>query len=152
MYILGLCSSCGTCMVPFWASADSGSVPIWGSRPKPRCTEEVVYILNDSCSHFTNVFSLREFHQHSQTTSYCAYNTYIEYHSYLLYITFIRIFTSLYTCLVHNFISSDLPGRLAAHGFLCLLQYQLHQGSGISASLVWICCLQGNSIFVSNKV
>ncbi len=41
-------------MVPFWASTDSGSVPISGSPcPKPCCPEEVVYSPNDSCSHFT---------------------------------------------------------------------------------------------------
>jgi hypothetical protein len=41
-------------MFPFWASTGSGSVPIWeGPRPKPRHPEDVVYSLNDSCSHFT---------------------------------------------------------------------------------------------------
>ncbi len=41
-------------MVPFWASTDSGSVPISGSRVRSHdCPEEVVYRLNDSCSHFT---------------------------------------------------------------------------------------------------
>ncbi len=113
-----------SCMVPFWASTDSGSVPIWGPRPKPRRPEEVVYILNDSCSHFTQRLFPPRVPQHSH--DYILLRTqYIEYHSYLLYITFIRTFTSLFTCLVHNFISSNLPGRLAAHRFLCLFQYIL---------------------------
>jgi hypothetical protein len=112
-----------SCMVPFWASTDSGSVPIWGPRLKPRHQEEVVYILNDSCSHFTQRLFPPKVPQPTQDY-YLLCEQYIEYHSYLLYITFIRTFTSLFTCLVHVFISSDLPGRLAAHGFLCPLQEQ----------------------------
>ncbi len=48
-------------MVPFWASTDSGFVPIRGPRPKPRHPEEVVYSPNDSCSHFTQHLSLWNF-------------------------------------------------------------------------------------------
>jgi hypothetical protein len=52
-----------SCMVPFWASTDSGSVPIWGPRPKPRRPEEIVYILNDSCSHFTQRLTVHTIHR-----------------------------------------------------------------------------------------
>ncbi len=102
MYILVLCSPWGTlriwpacmsCMVLFWASTDFGSVPIWGPRPKPRRPEEVVYILNDSCSHFTQrLFRPKVPQQHKKINSYST----LQYHSYLLYITFICTFTSLF--------------------------------------------------------
>ncbi len=107
-------------MVPFWASTDSGSSP-FGPCPKPCRLEEVVYILNDSCSHFTQRLFPPRVTQH--THGYFLLCTkYIKYHSYLLHITFAHTFTSSLTCPVHNFISCDLPGRLAAHGFLCPLQ------------------------------
>jgi hypothetical protein len=71
-----------SCMVPFWASTDSSSVPIWGPRPKPRRPEEVVYILNDSCSHFTqHLFPPRVLSTH-MTTSYCAHNIKNIIHTY----------------------------------------------------------------------
>ncbi len=127
-------------MVPFWTSTDSCSVPIWGPRPKLRGPEEVVYILNDSCSHFTQRLFPPRVPQHSH--DYVLLCTqYIEYHSYLLYIAFICTFTSLFTCLVHNLISSDLPGRLAAHGFPCLLHYCPTTSSLFFLS-IFVCCLQ----------
>ncbi len=116
-------------MVPFWASADSGSVPIWGPRLKPRHPEEVVYSLNDSFSHFTQcLFPPKVPQQHTRIISYSTYR----YHSHLLYITFIRSFTSYtfipsftsftFIRLIHIFTSSDLQGRLAALGSLCPIQ------------------------------
>jgi hypothetical protein len=56
-------------MVPFWASTGSGSVPIWGGpHPKPHHPEEVVYSLNDSCSHFTQrLFPPKVPQQHTET-------------------------------------------------------------------------------------
>ncbi len=71
-------------MVPFWASTDSVFVPNWGPRPKPRHPEEVVYIPNDSCSHFTNVFPSET---SSATCMYCL----LRYtHIIHTYYTFIR--------------------------------------------------------------
>ncbi len=140
-----------SCMVPFWASTDSGSVPIWGPRLKPCRPEEVVYILNDSCSHFTQRLFPPRVPQHTQILFLTAH-TYIEYHSYLLHITFIRTFTSLFTRLAHNFTSSDLPGRLAAHGFLCLLQYILYIPSTGSRAAVtkasWNCLYLGYLLYI----
>jgi hypothetical protein len=124
MYILGLCSFLRhianmSFMVPFWASTDSGSVPIWGPRPKLRYLEKIVYSPNDSCSHFTHLFPPNVPHQHTEIISYTTQ----KYHSYLLYITFIRTFTSfIITRLLHTFNSSDLHGRLAALGSLCPIQ------------------------------
>jgi hypothetical protein len=44
-------------MCPAWSPSEHQLTPalspIWGPRPKPRRLEEVVYSLNDSCSHFT---------------------------------------------------------------------------------------------------
>ncbi len=55
-------------IIPFWASTDSGFVPIWGPRLKPRRPEEVVYSLNDSCSHFTQrLFPPKLSQQHTCT-------------------------------------------------------------------------------------
>ncbi len=48
-------------MVPSWASTDSGFVPNLGPCPKPCRPEEVVYIRNDSCSHFTKHLFLLNF-------------------------------------------------------------------------------------------
>jgi hypothetical protein len=112
-------------IVPFWASTDSGSVPIW-DFPKPRRPEEIVNILNDSCSHFTQRLFPPKVPQHTHgyfLLYFLLCIQYIEYHSYLLYITFARTFTSLFTCPAHNFISSDLPGRLSARGFLSPFHY-----------------------------
>jgi hypothetical protein len=52
-------------MVPFWAYTDSGSVPISRSPCYNACPEEIVYSLNDSCSHFTQrLFPPNVPHQH----------------------------------------------------------------------------------------
>ncbi len=124
-----------SCMVPFWASTDSGSVPIWGPLPKPSRPEEVVFILNDSCSHFTqHLFPLRV-PQHTQRLFLTAH-TYIGYHSYKIHITFIRTFTSLFTRLARDFTSSDLPGRLAARELLCSLHLGLWNDLTLSMSVL----------------
>ncbi len=69
MYILGLCSSCGTSQIcPAWSSSEHLLAPAlspFGARVRShavqrRLLEEVVYILNDRCSHFTQrLFPLR---------------------------------------------------------------------------------------------
>ncbi len=62
-------------MVPIWASTGSGFVPIWGPRPKPCRSEEVVYSLTDSCSHFTQrLFPPKLSQQHTQIISYSTFN------------------------------------------------------------------------------
>ncbi len=73
-------------MVPFWASTDSIFVPNWGLCLKPRPPEEVVYIPNDSCSHFTERLSLRNF----LSNTHVLLITIHLHHLYLLYITVIR--------------------------------------------------------------
>jgi hypothetical protein len=73
-------------MVSLWASTDSVFVPNWGLCPKPRRLEEVVYIPNDSCSHFTQRLFLRNF----LSNIHVLLITIHSHHSYLLYITFIR--------------------------------------------------------------
>jgi hypothetical protein len=61
-----------SCMVPFWASTGSGFVPVWGDPcPKPCCPAEVVYSLNDSCSHLTQcLFPPKLPQQHTRLISY----------------------------------------------------------------------------------
>jgi hypothetical protein len=73
-------------MFPFEHQLTPALSPIWGPRPKPRRPEEVVYSLNDSCSHFTQrLFPPKLPRQ-----------LYIHHHSYLLYITFKQAFTFFY--------------------------------------------------------
>jgi hypothetical protein len=87
-----------SCIVPFWASTDSGSVPIWGLHSKPRRPEEVVYILSDSCSHFTqHLFPPKVPQQHTRIISYSTRNiihTYYTSHScaqsHLYFIRFVH--------------------------------------------------------------
>ncbi len=60
-------------MVPF-----SIFVPNWGPRPKPRRPEEVVYIPNDSCSHFTQrLFPPKLPQQHTCTAYYDTFTSFI---------------------------------------------------------------------------
>ncbi len=108
-----------SCMVPFWASTDSGFVPIWGPRPKPCRLEEVVYILNESCSHFTQRLFPPNVPQHTQRLFLTALTVHSNIiHTY--YTSHLYVHLHLYfTRLVDIFNSSDLPGRLAALGFLC---------------------------------
>jgi hypothetical protein len=56
-----------------------------GPCPKPRCPEEVVYSLNDSCSHFTQrLFPLKLPQQHIQN-SYSTSNIIHTYYTSHLY-------------------------------------------------------------------
>ncbi len=74
MYILGLSPSWGTSRIcPAWSPSEHQLTPalspIWGPCPKPRHPEEVVYSLNDSCSHFTQcLFPPKLPQQHTCTT------------------------------------------------------------------------------------
>ncbi len=74
-----------SCMVPFWASTDSGSVPIWGPRPKPRLRRRLFIFLVTAAHILPNVFSLQKFLSNTRglflTVQYIA-------------ISFILIFTS----------------------------------------------------------
>jgi hypothetical protein len=125
MYILGLFSSWGTSWTsPAWSPSEHQLTPalspIWGSRPKPRRPEEVVYSPNDSCLHFTQrLFPPKLPQQHTWTVSYDTFNIiHVYYTSHLheqLYL--------LFTWHIHTFILSDLHGRLAVLGPLCPIQY-----------------------------
>jgi hypothetical protein len=121
MYILGLCSSCGTSQIcPAWSPSEHLLTPAlspFGARIRSHAVRRRLFISLVTAAHISpNVFSLWEFLSTHMTTSYCAHNT------YLLYITFIRIFTSLFTCLVHNFISSDLlAGWLLTDSCVCYI-------------------------------
>ncbi len=96
-------------MVPFWASTNSGSVPIWGApHLKPRHPEEVVYSLNDSCSHFTQrLFPPKVPQQHTKTIpmlhkkSFILIIHHIHAHIYIFY------FTCLYSKLHFFFFRSS---------------------------------------------
>jgi hypothetical protein len=99
-----------SCMVPFWASTGSGFVLIWGPSPKPPCPEEVVYSLNDSCSHLTQRLSLQNFLSNIHRLFLTVHAT--------SFISFIHhIYTHIYTFYLHvSFIISLLQifmaGRL----------------------------------------
>ncbi len=96
-----------SCMVPFWASTDSGSVPIWGPRPKPHRLEEVDYNLNDSYSHFTQLLFPPRVPQHTSLllAAYTVYRT-----SFILIIhhinSYIHIFIYMSCLQFHYFQSS----------------------------------------------
>jgi hypothetical protein len=80
MYILGLFSSWGTSWIfPAWSPPEhqltQALSPLWGPHPKPRCPEEVVYIPNDSCSHFTQlVFPPKLPWRHTCTAPHYTFN------------------------------------------------------------------------------
>jgi hypothetical protein len=83
-------------MVPLQASTGSGSLPIWGGpRLKPRHPEEVVYSLNDSCSHFTQrLFPPILPQQHTETipTVHNIIHAYYTSHSYThLHLLFLHV-------------------------------------------------------------
>jgi hypothetical protein len=134
MYILGLRSSWGTLRVcPAWSP--SGHIltpalsPFWGAPVRSHaCPEDAVYSLNDSCSYFTDVFSLRVLLTNVQRISF--YNTYIAHiyvyytshsyvhlHSYYTSHSYVRLH-------LHIFISSAHCGRLVALNSLCPIQLQ----------------------------
>ncbi len=75
MYILGLCSSWGTSRIcPAWSPSEHLLTPLCphlGPRLKPNHPEEVVYSLNDSCSHFTQrLFPPKVPQRHTRIISY----------------------------------------------------------------------------------
>jgi hypothetical protein len=110
-------------MVPSEHQLTPALSPLWGPRPKPRRLEEVVYSLNDSCSHFNHRLFLPKLPQ-----QYYIYyfSLYIHHHSYLLYITFKQAITSFYYMINSgSFISSALHSRPAALGLLCPIHYLL---------------------------
>ncbi len=89
-------------MAPFWASTDSIFVPNWGPCPKPRRPEEVVYIPNDSCSHFTQRLSLRNFLSNIHVLFITIHST-----SFILIIH--HIHTSSYIFYLHDIFTFSLP-------------------------------------------
>jgi hypothetical protein len=110
---------------PAWSPSEHLLTPAlspFGACIRSHAIQRRLFLSLMTAAHISpNVFSLREFLSPHHYFLQCI--QYIEYHSYLLYITFICTFTFLFTCLVHNFITSDLLSRLAAHRFLCLLQF-----------------------------
>jgi hypothetical protein len=80
--------------------------PIWGSRPKPRRPEEVVYSPNDSCSHFTQrLFLLKLPQRHTCNSLHYTFtiiHTYYTLHSSQQLHSFLKM-------IIHSFIS---PGSL----------------------------------------
>ncbi len=114
MYKLGLSSSWGTSRIrpawsPFEHQLTPALSPIWGPHPKPSRPEEVVYSLNDSCSHFTQrLFPAKLPRQHTCTIFIIHSPSFI-----LIYITFKQAFRSFYymiKSLFHFFGSSWQAG------------------------------------------
>jgi hypothetical protein len=127
MYILGLSPSWGISRIcPAWSPSEHQLAPalspILGPCLKPRRPEEVVYSLNDSCSHFTQrLFPPKLPQQHTWTVSYNTFNiihTYQTSHSH-------KLLSLLFTWRFHSFISSGPRGRPAALSLLCPLQFFL---------------------------
>jgi hypothetical protein len=107
MYILGLSSSWGTSRIcPAWSLSEHQLTPslspIWGLRPKPSRPEEVVSIPNDSCSHFTQRFSLRNFLSNIHVLLLTNHST-----SFILIVH--HIHTSSYIFYLHDIFTLSLP-------------------------------------------
>jgi hypothetical protein len=133
MYILGLFSSCGTSQIcPAWSPSEHQLTPalspIWGPCPKPRRPEEVVYSLNDSCSHFTQCLFPRNFlgdiHILFLIIHSILIHTYYTSHSNKQSHPFIYMTN-------HSFISSAFHSRPAALGLLCPIHWVLNHCSKI---------------------
>ncbi len=110
MYILRLFSSWGTSRIcSAWSPSEHQLAPalspIWSPPPKPRHLEEVVYSLNDSCSHFTQRLFLPNFLSNIHgmfltvhSTSFISIIHRIDTHTYIFYLhdiftlSFLRIF------------------------------------------------------------
>ncbi len=108
-------------MVPFWASTGSGSVPIWGARVWSHAIQRRLFIVLMTAAHISpSVFSLRKFLSNIQR----LFVWYIII-SFILIIHHIytHIYTFYFTCLIHDLISLDLHGRLAALGSLCPIHW-----------------------------
>jgi hypothetical protein len=115
MFILGLFSSWGTLRIcPAWSPTEHQLTPtlspIWGPRPKPHRPEEVVYIPNDSYSHFTQrLFPPKLPWQHTCTVPHYTFNlihTYYTSHSNKQLLFFIYMTNPLF----HFFGSSYQAG------------------------------------------
>ncbi len=111
-------------MVPFWASTDSGSVPIRGARVRSHAIRRrlFTYSPNDSCSHFTQrLFPPKVPWQ--RTESFLIFTiiacTHIIHHIHTY------IYTFYFTNLIPIFISSGLHGRLAALSSLWPIQVSM---------------------------
>ncbi len=114
MYILGFRSSWGTSRVcPAWSP--SGHIltqalsPFWGAPVGSHaCPEDAVYSFNDSCSNFTNVFSVWVLLTNVQRISYynsCTADIHIIHHIHMYTYTYTTHHIHTSTCI---FISSFL--------------------------------------------
>ncbi len=106
MYILGLSPSWGTSRIcPAWSPSEHQLTPalspFWGPRLKPRHPEEVVYGLNDSCSHFTQRLFPPKLPQQHTCTTFITHSS-----SFILIIH--HICTSSYIILLHDKLISSL--------------------------------------------
>jgi hypothetical protein len=97
--------------------------PFWGVPVRSHaCPEDAVYSLNDSCSYFTNVFSLRVLLTYVERISYyntCMAHIHIRHHIHMYIYTYTIHHIHMYACI---FISSFLHRRLAALNSLCPIQ------------------------------
>ncbi len=80
MYILGLCSSCGTSRIcPAWSPSEhllSPALSPFGARVRSHAVRRRLFISLMTASHISpNVFSLWEFPSTHMITSYCAHIT-----------------------------------------------------------------------------
>jgi hypothetical protein len=111
-----------SCMVPFWASTGSGFASIWGPRPKPRRPEEVVYSLNESCSHFTQcLFPPKLRQQHIQIISYGTCTSFIPFIHHLyahIYIFYFHV--SFIISLPRIFMAGRLPSVPCVRHTYCI--------------------------------
>ncbi len=153
LYILGLWFSWGTPQArPAWSP--SGHIltpslsPFRGTHARSHAPpEEVVYSLNDSCSHFPNVFSLQMSLASIYTPSYYS----IQQYMHMYYTAHSQILYCITLCYIIHPSPSRIftfycPGRLAALGSLCwirqlkwhvhcMLQFQLEQLTKTTVSL-----------------
>ncbi len=136
-------------MVPFWAYTDSGSVPIRGGPVRSHAyLEDAVYSLNDSCSYFTNVFSLRVLLTNVQRISYyniCRAHIHIIHHIHMYICTYTSHHIHTYTCIfISSFLLLSVIGWLRST--LCV-RYSLHVFFSVRVEVFsdphpWLCpCL-----------
>jgi hypothetical protein len=102
-----------SCMVPFWASTGSGSVPIWGARVRSHAVLRRLFIVLITAAHISsNVFSLWKFLSNIQGLFLTVHSNII--HTYYTYITFIHRFTSfiLYVLFTYSLLRIFMAGWL----------------------------------------
>ncbi len=106
-------------MVPFWASTDSGSVPVWGARVRSHAVRRRLFVVLMTAAHISpNVFSLRMFLGYVQELFLIIHDNSIHtYYTSHWYIQLHLLFYISYSYYI--FISSGLHGRLAALGSMC---------------------------------